>query len=353
MKINITKVKKSRVNEVDMKNLNFGEVFSDHMLIIDYTDGKWQTPQIMPFGDICFPPSICAIHYGQVIFEGLTAFYTKQGKIKIFRPQKYHERMNRSARRLCIPEMDYDLFFNSMVELLKLDQAWVPHQKGYSLYIRPFIFATDSYIGVRVSNNYRFMIILSPVAAYYKEGLNPVRLITEAEYVRAAKGGLGGAKTPANYAASLLPGNEAHKKGFTQVLWLDAAEHKYIEEVGTMNICFVINNEIVTPPLDGTILEGTTRDSVLRIAREAGIKVNERRITIDEVFAAAQNGNLNEVFGTGTAAVISPVGEIQHLDKLIKINGGKIGALSQKFYDEVTAVQYGEKPDKYGWIVTL
>jgi len=353
VKINITKVKKSRVTETDMKNLNFGEVFSDHMLMIDYTDGKWQTPQIVPFGDISFPPSICAIHYGQVIFEGLKAFYTKQGKINIFRPQKYHERMNRSARRLCIPEMDYDLFFNSMVELLKLDQAWVPHQKGYSLYIRPFIFATDSYIGVRVSQNYRFMIILSPVAAYYKEGLNPVRLITEAEYVRAAKGGLGGAKTPANYAASLLPGNEAHKKGFTQVLWLDAAEHKYIEEVGTMNICFVINNEIVTPPLDGTILEGTTRDSVLRIAREAGIKVNERRITIDEVFAAAQNGSLNEVFGTGTAAVISPVGEIQHLDKLIKINEGKIGALSQKFYDEVTAVQYGEKPDKYGWIVTL
>ncbi|MGP8080667.1 MAG: branched-chain amino acid aminotransferase [Dehalococcoidales bacterium] len=353
MNINITKVKKSRVNAVDMKNLNFGEVFSDHMLIIDYLNGQWQTPQIVPYGDICFPPSMCAIHYGQVIFEGLKAFYSKHGKINIFRPQKYHQRMNRSCRRLCIPEMDYDLFFNSMVELLKLDKAWVPHQHGYSLYIRPFIFATDSYIGVRVSENYRFMIILSPVAAYYKEGLNPVRLITSGEYVRAAKGGLGEAKTPANYAASLLPGNEAHKKGFTQVLWLDAAEHKYIEEVGTMNICFVIDHELVTPPLDGTILEGTTRDSVLRIARDSGIKVNERHISIDEVLSASKSGKLSEVFGTGTAAVISPVGEIQHLDTLIKINDGKIGTLSQQFYDEVTAIQYGEKPDKYGWIVTL
>ena len=188
MKINITPVKQSKINSVDMKHLTFGDVFSDHMLIMDYKNGQWQDPQIVPYGEISISPAICSLHYGQVIFEGIKAFYSKQGKINIFRPQKYHERMNRSARRLCIPEMDYDLFFNSMVELLKLDQAWVPHQKGYSLYIRPFIFATDSYIGVRVSRNYRFMIILSPVAAYYKEGLNPVRLITEAEYVRAAKG---------------------------------------------------------------------------------------------------------------------------------------------------------------------
>jgi len=353
LNINITKAQQSKINQVDMKNLNFGEIFSDHMLIIDYVNGQWQTPQIMPFGEISYLPSMCAIHYGQVVFEGLKAFYNKQGKINIFRPQKYHERLNRSCRRLCIPEISYDLFFNSMVELLKLDKAWVPHRHGYSLYIRPFIFATDSYIGVRVSETYRFMIILSPVGAYYKEGLNPVRLITEAEYVRAAKGGLGAAKTPANYAASLLPGEKAKKKGFTQVLWLDAAEHKYIEEVGTMNICFMINNELVTPPLDGTILEGTTRDSVLRLARDSGMKVNEQRITIDEVISASRNGSLNEVFGTGTAAVISPVGEIQHLDTLISINNGKIGVFSQKFYDEVTAIQYGEKPDKYGWVFTL
>ena len=197
------------------------------------------------------------------------------------------------------------------------------------------------------------MIILSPVAAYYKEGLNPVRLITSGEYVRAAKGGLGAAKTPANYTASLLPAHEAKEKGFTQVLWLDAHEHKYIEEVGTMNICFVINNELMTPPLDGTILEGTTRDCVLRIARDSGIKVNERKITIDELISASRNGKLTEVFGSGTAAIISPVGEIQHQDTLIKINDGKIGPFSQKFYDEVTAIQYGEKPDKYGWVLTI
>jgi branched-chain amino acid aminotransferase len=197
------------------------------------------------------------------------------------------------------------------------------------------------------------MIILSPVGAYYKEGLNPVRLTTSGEYVRAAKGGLGAAKTPANYAASLFPANEAKKKGFTQVLWLDAAEHRYIEEVGTMNICFVINDELVTPPLDGSILEGVTRDSVLHLARDWGVKVSERRITIDEVISASQSGKLDEVFGTGTAAIISPVGEIQHQGTLLAVNGGKIGRLSQKFYDEVTSIQYGEKPDKFGWILTI
>ena len=240
-----------------------------------------------------------------------------------------------------------------MIELIKLDRVWIPSQRGYSLYIRPFIFATDNYIGVLVSETYRFMIILSPVAAYYKEGLNPVRLITSGEFVRAAKGGLGAAKTPANYAASLLPAHEAKEKGFTQVLWLDAQEHKYIEEVGTMNICFVINNELVTPSLDGTILEGTTRDCVLHLAKQWGITVNERKIAIDEVITASRSGKLTEVFGTGTAAVISPVGEIQHQEKLLKINDGKIGPLSKKFYDEVTAIQYGEKPDKYDWVLTI
>ena len=353
MNIDITRVKQSKIGEVDMGNLGFGEVFSDHMVIIDYVNGKWQTPQIVPFGEINVLPSLCTLHYGQAIFEGLKAFYTKQGKINIFRPQKYHERMNRSCTRLCIPQMDYDLFINSVLELIKLEKAWVPQQRGYSLYIRPFIFATDSYIGVRVSETYRFMVILSPVGAYYKEGLNPVRLITSGEYVRAAKGGLGAAKTPANYAASLLPAHEAKEKGFTQVLWLDAAEHKYIEEVGTMNICFMIDNELITPPLDGTILPGVTRDSVLTLARDWGMKLNERRITIDEVFTASKNDKLNEVFGTGTAAVISPVGEMRHLDKAITVNGKKIGTVSQKLYDEVTGIQYGEKPDKFGWMLTL
>jgi branched-chain amino acid aminotransferase len=353
LKIDITRVKKSHLNDVDMQNLNFGEVFSDHMLIIDYARGHWQTPQIVPFGEIGILPSLCALHYGQVVFEGIKAFYNQQGRVNIFRPQKYHERMNKSCRRLCIPEMEWDLFWSGLQELLKLEKAWVPQQRGYSLYIRPFIFATESYLGVRVSETYRFMIILSPVGAYYKEGLNPVRLITSGEYSRAVKGGLGAAKTPANYAASLLPAHEAKEKGFTQVLWLDAIEHRYIEEVGTMNICFVIDNELITPLLDGSILEGTTRDSVLRLAREWGVRVNERRISIDEVFASAKNGKLNEVFGTGTAAVISPVGEIQHQATAIKVNGARIGALSQRFYNAVTAIQYGEQADPYGWIMTI
>jgi len=351
--VKVARTKKSKLSNVDINNLGFGEVFSDHMLIIDYKNGRWQTPQIVPFGEISILPSSCMIHYGQVVFEGLKAFYNKQGGINIFRPQKYHERMNKSCRRLCIPEISYDLFITGLLELLKLDKDWVPRQRGYSLYIRPFIFATDSYIGVRVSETYRFMIIFSPVGAYYKEGLDPVRLITSGEYVRAVKGGLGTAKTPANYAASLLPANEAKKKGITQVLWLDAIEHKYIEEVGTMNICFVINNELITPPPDGTILEGITRDSVLRLARDWRIKVSERPISIDEVISSSRNGTLNEVFGTGTAAVISPVGEIQHLETGITVNGNKIGALSQKLYDAVTAIQYGEKPDTYGWIQTV
>jgi branched-chain amino acid aminotransferase len=353
LKINITPVAQSKINEVDMKHLTFGDVFSDYMLIMDYKNGQWQAPQIVPYGEINIMPAMCSLHYGQVIFEGVKAFYSKQGKINIFRLPKYHERMNKSCRRLCIPEISYDVFLNSIMELIKLERAWVPHQRGYSLYIRPFIFATDNHLGVRVSMTYRFMIILSPVESYYKEGLNPIRLITSGEYVRAVKGGLGAAKTPANYAASLLPADEAQKKGFTQVLWLDAITHKNIEEVGTMNICFVINNELITPPLDGSILEGITRDSVLRLAREWGIKVNERQITIEEMIAESHAGKLEEIFGTGTAAVISPVGEIKHLETSIIVNKGKIGVLSQKFYDEVTAIQYGEKPDKFGWLLTF
>jgi branched-chain amino acid aminotransferase, group II len=261
--------------------------------------------------------------------------------------------MNQSCRRLCIPEIDYEVFIQALLELLKVDRAWIPQKKGYSIYIRPFIFATDSFLGVKVSQTYRFMIILSPVGAYYKEGLNPVKLITSGEYVRSVKGGLGAAKTPANYAASLLPAEEAKKQGFTQVLWLDALEHQYIEEVGTMNIFFLIDDELITPSLDGSILGGVTRDSVLRLSRDWGFEVSERRISIDEIITASQDGSLQEVFGTGTAAVISPVGEIVHCEERIVVNAGKIGELSQRLYNEVTGIQYGEKADKYGWIVKL
>jgi branched-chain amino acid aminotransferase len=345
----IIKTKQSRRDQIDFENLGFGEVFSDHMLIIDYRDGEWSSAQIIPYGTIEVFPAMCSFHYGQMIFEGLKAFYTRMGAINIFRPQKYHERMNQSCQRLCIPEMNCDLFMDGLKELVTLDKEWVPKKRGYSLYIRPFIFATDSFLGVKVSQTYRFMIITSPVGAYYKEGINPVKLITPGDYIRAAKGGLGAAKTPANYAATLLPAEEAKKKGFTQVLWLDGTKRKYVEEVGTMNLFFLIDNKLITPPLEGTILPGVTRDSVIRLARDWKINVLERKISIDEIFKTTKEGKLKEAFGSGTAAVISPVGEIHHNDKRIIINRGKIGPLSQKLYDEITGIQYGEKADKFGW----
>ncbi len=349
MDIKISKTHKSRIGEVDFDNLGFGEFFSDHMVTVDYQGGEWKSARIIPFGTIEILPSVCSLHYGQVVFEGLKAFRTKDGSINLFRPEKYHERYNRSCQRLCIPPLEFGFFISGLKELLLLDKDWIPKKKGTSLYIRPFVFATDSFLGVHVSNTYRFMIITSPVGAYYKEGINPVRLITSGEYARAVKGGLGSAKTPANYASSLLPAEEAQKKGFTQVLWLDGAEKRYIEEVGTMNIMFVIDNELVTPPLEGSILPGVTRDTVIQLAQKWGVTVKEENISIEEVFEATKNGRLQEVFGTGTAAVISPVGWIQHEDELITINNGKIGHFSQKLYDEITGIQYGEKPDIFGW----
>ena len=349
----ITETKKSRLKEVDFESLAFGEIFSDHMLEMEYKAGKWEGQQITPYGPMEISPAICSLHYAQIVFEGLKAFHGKNGSIYIFRPQKYHERMNQSCKRLCIPEVSLDAFLNGLKELITLDKGWVPKKRGYSLYIRPFIFATDNFLGVKVSDTYRYIIITSPVGAYYKEGINPVRLITSGEYIRASKGGLGAAKTPANYAATLLPGEEAKKKGFTQVLWLDGIERKYVEEVGTMNLFFLIGDELITPPLEGTILPGVTRDSVIHLARDWGVKASERRLSIDEVFAASRKGTLKEVFGSGTAAVISPVGEIHHEGQKMIVNENKIGPLAQKLYDEITGIQYGERPDKFGWRYTV
>jgi branched-chain amino acid aminotransferase len=349
VEIQIGQTSHSRLDEVDLDDLGFGEVFSDHMFMLKYKDGQWKSPFILPFGNIEVSPSLCTLHYGQAVFEGLKAFYRKDGIISLFRPERYHARFNRSCQRLCIPPLDWESFIEATKQLITLDRGWVPKRRGYSLYIRPFVFATDNFLGVHVSDTYLFMIITSPVGAYYKEGMNPVRLITSGEYARAVKGGVGAAKTPANYAASLLPAEEAKKRGFTQVLWLDGYEKKWIEEVGTMNIFFVIGAELVTPPLEGSILGGITRETVIELARAWGMKVNERRISIEEVLAEAKKGGLTEVFGTGTAAVISPVGWVQHKEELVTINDGKTGPVSQRFYDEITAIQYGEKPDTFGW----
>lgn len=349
----IKKAEKSRIDGVDFDNLGFGQIFSDHMVTVSFSEGSWQPPKIVPYGNIEIAPSMCSLHYGQAVFEGLKAFRTGNGSINLFRPETYHARFNRSCARLCIPSMDFDLFLSGMRELLLLDQAWVPRKRGCSLYIRPFVFATDNFLGVHVAKTYLFMIITSPVGAYYKEGLNPVSLITSGEYVRSVKGGIGAAKTPGNYAASLLPAEKALEHGYTQVLWLDAIEKRYVEEVGTMNIFFLIDGVLITPPLEGSILAGVTRDSVLRLAREWGVPVREEQIAINDVLDHAKTGRLQEIFGTGTAAVISPVGRISHGGETVIINEGKIGAFSQRLYDEITAIQYGDKNDPFGWIYPL
>lgn len=349
----ITRKPLSSLTKEILESPGFGIHFSDHMFSAEYEAGVWQRPEIMPFGDMSVSPAMCTLHYGQAVFEGLKAFHAGDGTINLFRTDKYHSRFVRSCKRLCIPEASYELFMDGLTELVKIDREWVPVKRGYALYIRPFIFATDNYLGVRVSETYRFLIITSPVGAYYKEGMNPVRLITSGEYVRAARGGLGEAKTPANYAASILPAEEAKKRGFTQVLWLDAVERRYVEEVGTMNIFFIIGDALVTPSLDGAVLAGVTRDSVIQLARHWGMKVEERRISIDELIAAGSAGTLKEAFGTGTAATISPVGEICHNDKTIVINGFKTGEFAKKLYNYLEGVEYGTGPDELGWRYTI
>jgi branched-chain amino acid aminotransferase len=351
--IKITKAKTSKIDSVDFENLGFGEVFSDHMFSMDYENGEWINQRIEPYGKIEFEPAMCTLHYAQAVFEGLKAFHVRDGSINIFRPEKNLERMNRSNERMCMPTIDEDMFFDAMTELIKLERDWIPKDTGHSLYIRPFIFGTENFLGVHPSSTYRFMIILSPVGAYYKEGFNPVSLLVPEEYVRAVKGGVGEAKTAGNYAASLLPAEIAQKKGFTQVLWLDGEHHKYIDEVGTMNIFFVIDDEVITPPLEGSILPGVTRDTVLDLTKSWGMKVNERRISIDELIQSSKEGRLQEVFGTGTAAVISPVDEIQYRDTNININEGQIGPIARRLFDEISGIQYGEISDTHGWIYNI
>jgi branched-chain amino acid aminotransferase len=289
------------------------------------------------------------IHYGQEIFEGLKAYRGGDGAIYTFRARDNYVRLNKSAVRLCMPEVDVDLAMMGMKELILLDQEWVPRSRGTSLYIRPTMLATEPHLGVRPSKLYLFFIIIGPVGAYYKEGLNPVKIYVEDKYIRAAVGGTGETKTAGNYAASLLAAEEAKEKGFTQVLWLDAAERKFVEEVGTMNMFFMIEDELITSPLTGSILPGITRDSVIRMVKDWGTKVSERSLTIDEVIDAAREGRLKEAFGTGTAAVISPVGQITYKGEDYVVAGGEMGELSRKLYDEIVAIQYGEKEDPYGW----
>ncbi len=352
IRIELTKEKKQK--PADQSKLGFGNYYTDHMFIMNYDEGEgWHDPRIVPYQNIALDPAAMCLHYGQEVFEGLKAYRTKKGEILLFRPDKNMARMNKSNERLCIPEFDEEFAVEAIKELVKVDEDWIPTEEGTSLYIRPFIFAVDPHVGVHPAHHLLFVIILSPVGAYYPEGLNPVKIYVEDNYVRAVKGGIGFAKTGGNYAASLKAQDEASKQGYTQVLWLDGVERKYIEEVGTMNVFFVIDDEVITPELQGSILSGVTRMSCIDILRSWGMKVSERRLSIEEVAQAAREGRLKEAFGSGTAAVISPIGELKWGDEIMKINNGEIGAISQKLYDNLTGIQWGDIEDTFGWTVKV
>jgi len=338
----------------DENSLGFGQHMADHMFVMQYDEKVgWHDAVIKPYGNFSLDPAAMVLHYGQEIFEGLKAYRGHDDKIFLFRPTDNLKRMNVSAARMCMPEIPVEDVFNGLKKLIALDKDWVPRADGATLYIRPTMIASEAGLGVRPAKRYIFFIINCPVGAYYPEGFNPVKIFVTDKYVRAVAGGVGNVKTGGNYAASIMAAVEAQKQGYTQVLWLDAIERRYIEEVGTSNIFFLIDDELITPPLTGSILPGITRDSVLRLTRDWGLKVSEKRIPIDEVLAANEKGNLQEIFGTGTAAVISPVGELNYKGQVCTINKGKTGDLARKLFDELQAIQNGHKKDPYGWVIEV
>ncbi|HUK11205.1 MAG TPA: branched-chain amino acid aminotransferase [Stellaceae bacterium] len=334
--------------------LRFGTVFTDHMFVMDYLEGRgWHNPRIVPYQPFTLDPAAAVLHYAQAVFDGLKAFRGADGTIRLFRPQKHVERLNRSCERLCIPPLDPEMVLRSFHALIEVDNAWVPTKRGTALYLRPTVIASEAFLGVRPAKSYTYFLILSPVGPYYAEGIKPVKILVADRYVRAVEGGLGAAKTGGNYAASLAAAVEAEKQGYTQVLWLDGVHRKYLDEVGTMNIMVKIAGEVLTPPLAGTILEGVTRDSVLTLLRDWGIKAAERPISIDEVIGAARAGTLDEMWGTGTAAVVSPVGQLGYKGERILINNGEAGVLTRRLYDAITDIQYGLSNDPHHWTDTV
>ena len=334
--------------------LGFGHIFTDHMFVMNYTTGKgWHDARIVPYGNLSVSPACSSFHYGQTMFEGMKAYKGDDGKVYVFRPDMNAKRANSSNQRLCIPEIPEEDFVQAVKAVVDIDRDWIPEEPGTSLYIRPFVIATDEYLGVKPADNYLFIVILSPSGAYYESGLDPVGIWIEDEYVRAVRGGMGYTKTGGNYAASLAAQVKAHDDGYSQVLWLDGVERKYIEEVGAMNIFFKINGKVVTPMLNGSILPGITRNSVIELCKYWGVPVEERKISVDELLEAQHNGTLEECFGTGTAAVISPVGKLRYKDEVMTINGGGIGELSQKIYDTLTGIQWGKLDDPFGWRVEV
>jgi len=335
----------------DPAELGFGKYFTDHMLVADWREGQgWYDARIVPYGPFQLEPAAAVFHYGQEIFEGLKAYRQADGAIALFRPEMNLARFNRSAVRLALPEVPDTLFLDGLRELLRLEGDWVPTAPGTSLYIRPALIATEPALGVKAARECRFFIILSPVGAYYPTGFAPIRMLVEDELVRAAPGGTGAAKTGGNYAGSLLAAKGAKGRGFDQVLWLDAIEHRYIEEAGAMNIFLVIDDQLVTPPLSGTILGGITRDSLLQLAPTLGVAVNERPVAVEEMLGGIKNGRISEVFAAGTAAVIAPVGALGYREELVNFGEGMVGRVTRLLYDNLTGIQYGRVADKLGWL---
>nr|NLJ03348.1 branched-chain amino acid aminotransferase [Bacillota bacterium] len=353
MKITVVKTTAPRTRP-DQNKLGFGRHFTDHMFIMDYTEGKgWHDARIVPYGPLEMEPACAVLHYGQAVFEGMKAYKSQDGRILLFRPEQNMARLNRSNARLSIPQFDEEFVLEALKQLVLLDRDWIPEAPGTALYLRPFVIGTDNVLGVRASSTYKLMIILSPVGAYYEEGLNPVSIWVEPHYVRAVRGGTGYAKAAGNYAGSLLAQKNAQAKGYSQVLWLDGLERKYVEEVGAMNVFFNIDGELITPDLGDSVLPGITRDSVLQLLKSWNIPAAERRLSVEEIFQAHADGRLVEAFGCGTAAVISPIGKLGWGERDIVINEGRIGEISQRLYDTMTGIQTGRLEDPFGWTVEV
>ncbi len=346
----ITKTTCPKEKPQDESKLGFGKIFTDHMFLMDYNEEKgWFNGRIVPFGPIPTNPASTVFHYGAEIFEGMKAYRAENGKIQLFRPMENIKRLNNSAERLCLPQLDEEGCLDILKAMVELEKDWVPHSEGTSLYIRPFLYGNDPHLGVHAVKNAVFAVICSPVGAYYAEGINPVKIAIESEDVCAVRGGTGYAKCGGNYAASLRAGQRAEEKGYTQVLWLDGVHRKYIEEVGAMNVMFKIGGKIITPALTGSVLPGITRKSCVELLKDWGYTVEERAFSVDELFEAAENGTLEEAWGTGTAAVVSPIGHLFYNDKEYTVADNKIGELTQKLYDELTGIQWGKREDKHGW----
>lgn len=344
--IEVEKVEQSRIDELDVNNIPFAKIYSDHMFVADYANGEWKDQRIIPYQALPLSPANTAIHYGISIFEGMKAYKNAEGEVLLFRPEKNAQRLNVSAERMCIPEIPEEMFMNALTELVRMDSQWVPGKEGTSLYIRPVVFATDEYIGIKPPENFRFMIITCPVGAYYSA---PVKVKIETNFVRAVEGGTGYAKTAGNYAASLYPARLAQKEGFDQLVWTDGKTHEYIEESGTMNVMFIIDNKLITAPTSGTILNGITRDSVLTLSRDWGMEVEERPVRVDEIVQAARQNRIQEAFGVGTAATIAHISKIGFEEELFELSDVTERQFSNRVLSTLDEIKTGKVEDKFGW----